>query len=695
MARLPTINGDDGNWGTVLNDYLSQSHNPDGSLKAAAVSAAGGGSGSIADGSVTTSKIADGAVSTNKIPDLAITNVKLLGSIDQSKITGLTAGLAAKAEKTELDTAISGVNAGIPQKVKDTMATTLVAGSNVTITPGTSNATITIAATGGGASAPSTGRNPLTGYWHLSGYPGVDPTGAADQTAILQQIVNDIATAGGGVIWVDAGTYRLNGTVIWKSKVSMIGVDRTLVKFVGYQVDTAMIRAIPSDGTSTAAPLSDVTFSDFHLDGANQTLSGSYVSALKGFFIQHMRRVTFNNLWVSDTGATGVGVDFAYEAVVFDSCIVTGCGRLNPGNGPGGSGIGIGTASNTNDEPFTVTRCYVVNNTRFGIFVESQNESGTNAFSMSTRGGRITDNFVSGGQYGIGDAGNRNLLIAHNQVKLATNAGIVVNGGTFTQGRTGFDGEISDNLVYQCVVGIYIDYAKVNTISYAGQYTIRDNHISDSTQNGILIEMRTVTVDAVHILSNEINNCGRTGLLVQYNGTGPTAIFRRSSVRDNIVYGNGTAGVTGSNDGIRFSVPIQDTDVYGNKCFDHQATKTQRYGMVSSSTVTGGRIVFNDLRGNLTGAALFTTTPTGVHFASNPGYAAPVPQAVTVGASPWSYTAPDYPTNLYLTGGTVSAITQGGVTVASASERVIPAEPGDVIVVTYSAAPTVATRPRA
>lgn len=33
MARLPTVGSDDGNWGTVLNDFLSQSHNSDGSLK--------------------------------------------------------------------------------------------------------------------------------------------------------------------------------------------------------------------------------------------------------------------------------------------------------------------------------------------------------------------------------------------------------------------------------------------------------------------------------------------------------------------------------------------------------------------------------------------------------------------------------------------------------------------------------------
>lgn len=33
MARLPTVGGDDGNWGTVLNTYLETEHNTDGTHK--------------------------------------------------------------------------------------------------------------------------------------------------------------------------------------------------------------------------------------------------------------------------------------------------------------------------------------------------------------------------------------------------------------------------------------------------------------------------------------------------------------------------------------------------------------------------------------------------------------------------------------------------------------------------------------
>lgn len=52
MARLPQPGGDAGNWGTILNEYLSQAHAPDGKLKADTVTAA-----SISNGAITTSHL--------------------------------------------------------------------------------------------------------------------------------------------------------------------------------------------------------------------------------------------------------------------------------------------------------------------------------------------------------------------------------------------------------------------------------------------------------------------------------------------------------------------------------------------------------------------------------------------------------------------------------------------------------------
>lgn len=65
MARLPIPGSDQGTWGEILNEYLSQSHAPGGSLKPGVVA-----STQREDGAVTQNKIADGSITTEKIEKL-------------------------------------------------------------------------------------------------------------------------------------------------------------------------------------------------------------------------------------------------------------------------------------------------------------------------------------------------------------------------------------------------------------------------------------------------------------------------------------------------------------------------------------------------------------------------------------------------------------------------------------------------
>lgn len=140
MARLPQPGADEGAWGDILNEYLSQSLSSDGSLKNNTVGspqviplslttstlAAGAVteeklasavqtklnalvSSEIANDSVSTAKLQNNSVTTAKINDNAITNAKIAAAaaIDQSKIAGLTAALAAKADTSDLSSALA------------------------------------------------------------------------------------------------------------------------------------------------------------------------------------------------------------------------------------------------------------------------------------------------------------------------------------------------------------------------------------------------------------------------------------------------------------------------------------------------------------------------------------------------------------------------------------------------------------
>lgn len=68
MTRLPIPGGDNGNWGAILNDYLSRTHKSDGSLKENIVT-----SETIAPAAVTTTALAPNSVTPDVIAPAAIT----------------------------------------------------------------------------------------------------------------------------------------------------------------------------------------------------------------------------------------------------------------------------------------------------------------------------------------------------------------------------------------------------------------------------------------------------------------------------------------------------------------------------------------------------------------------------------------------------------------------------------------------
>jgi hypothetical protein len=74
MARLPQPGSDDGQWGNILNDFLSQVHNSDGSLR---------------DGSVVSGTIADGAVSSTTLAPAGGSDGDVLVQ-DATSSTGMT-----------------------------------------------------------------------------------------------------------------------------------------------------------------------------------------------------------------------------------------------------------------------------------------------------------------------------------------------------------------------------------------------------------------------------------------------------------------------------------------------------------------------------------------------------------------------------------------------------------------------------
>lgn len=127
MARLPVPGADQGNWGSILNDYLSQALKPDGTVRDNAITA-----NNIAPNSITNAAIASDAVNASSIVDGSITEVLLStavqtklnaagGTSDWNDITGKPPVIAAGATQSA---ARASIGAGTSDLVLGTTSST-------------------------------------------------------------------------------------------------------------------------------------------------------------------------------------------------------------------------------------------------------------------------------------------------------------------------------------------------------------------------------------------------------------------------------------------------------------------------------------------------------------------------------------------------------------------------------------------
>lgn len=102
MARLPQPGGDSGNWGVILNDYLSQAHDSDGTLKANSIDATAIVNGTISE------TLLDTDVQTKlnaSSPDATASTagvIRLAGDLSGSAVSPTVPALANKVSKNEL-----------------------------------------------------------------------------------------------------------------------------------------------------------------------------------------------------------------------------------------------------------------------------------------------------------------------------------------------------------------------------------------------------------------------------------------------------------------------------------------------------------------------------------------------------------------------------------------------------------------
>lgn len=152
MARLPQPGQDNGTWGNILNDFLTQSLNSDGTLKDDIVTAA-----TIAPGSITSVALDDASVSTTTLNTINAPSTNQVLSYNGTNLTWTTPAAAPVTSVVGQTGAITGTQIASDTVVSGTFAklarlspTGLVggqigcfAGDSITVGTGSSNATTT------------------------------------------------------------------------------------------------------------------------------------------------------------------------------------------------------------------------------------------------------------------------------------------------------------------------------------------------------------------------------------------------------------------------------------------------------------------------------------------------------------------------------------------------------------------------
>lgn len=506
-------------------------------------------------------------------------------------------------------------------------------------------------------------------------------TVASDHSAALQALINRAAANGGGLIYLPTGLYGLSATLTWASRVGLIGdgAGKSVLKWMASgDMTSAMISGLAGSGTN---PYTDCRFSGLEFDGSAATQS-SYSVAGKALYIQNMVRPVFDYLYVHDMPATGIGVDFLQDAV-FDANVVINCGRLNSGTQPGGAGIGIGVGNASITETYTLTNNHLYFNKTYGVFFETQNSVQTADAQAIVTANTIR---VSGTGCGIGDCGLRRFICVGNHIEGASSGGegITVRPGTLHY-SPGISGLIADNIVVSVAGnGISVDYTVQPLAGSKCVYDIKTNKVQNCSGHGIkIVSNATAVLDTVSIADNILVSNLFSG--IAFTGAG--------GVQDAQVNGNGLFNNCAGGSGVALAAialasPITRLRMVGNTAGDNGAG-SQKYGLGVSAAVTGAFLTANDFRFNATGAInLLSGGSLLGSIKSNPGYNPLGPLAVTATASPMTYTAGNTPEQLRINGGMVTAVTKNGITLASSTGTEVDLEPGETVVITYAAAPT-------
>lgn len=405
----------------------------------------------------------------------------------------------------------------------------------------------------------------IPGIFNAATY-GAVGDGLANDTAAIQATFDACSAAGGGIVLVPAGHYRIMVELTWHGNITYVLYGARL--FRGGVFSFASNLPKTNSTTTRYNGPGNITILGGELDAVGQTHNSGYANT---FTWAHARRITMRDVTLSNTaGAHAVefdGIDWGVmENCHFLGFFDTGSRDFSEAVQIDAASGGRGAPDNTLCRNIIMRGCFVgasdalpawprgigshsayVNDTHKFVRVEGTTFEGM--LSMAVRGYgwdhvTIDDNFVDGGcssnaievstsapgGAGGGDAYVKNVQITNNQIVNVLEDGIFMEvKGTKNIQRAIIDGNIIDNPGKR---GVYL-------LGSVDNASVRDNVISAPTGAGIALSgtggttvtgnrVRKSTTTAAALLITE-GTTGAVHYLNDFRGYGSSAVDNSGS----------------------------------------------------------------------------------------------------------------------------------------------------------------------
>lgn len=235
--------------------------------------------------------------------------------------------------------------------------------------------------------------------------------------------------------------------------------------------------------------------------------------------------------------------------------------------------------------------------------------------------------------------------------------------------------------------------------------TFCDNCFFDTSTNGAVLDgsaagSQVSTADFVECwfsgntsygarLRGTVKGVGFTACHFATNGA-DGLYLETSTVQDVIV--SACKAYANTSSGIHVGANVNLFALLGNTCGPYAGTGGNgAFGIqIDAGTGNNYRMCDNDCHGNTAGGFSNSATGTTCLVSDNIGNSLSATSAITVTASPFTYTAGASPETVYLNTGTVSLVTVEGVGIFQQTNCTVRLRPKQSVVVTYSVAPGMA-----